>query len=213
MARSRPLLARLVALARRPDVRRVAKAVGGALLAEWTREATRRRAPARTPGTAPGAEAPGGRRLGEAAFERLLGFEGFSPTWYRNGPSDRWTIGYGTTEGVLPGLTRAAVPGPISRGEARRYVEQVLARTVEPAVAKAVAVPLTPGQFDALVLFAYNLGAGALRRSTLLQKLNAGDAAGAAAEFDRWVYSGKTRLNGLVARRAAERRLFEGREA
>lgn len=150
------------------------------------------------------------RQLSDRAFERLLGFEGFSETWYRNGPSDRWTIGFGTTEGVVPGLSREAVPGPLDRDAAKRYVEQVLQGVIEPAVARAVAVPLTPGQFDALVLFTYNLGGGALRQSTLLKKLNAGDAPGAAAEFDRWIYSGKTVLRGLVARRAAERRMFEG---
>ena len=155
----------------------------------------------------------GVRTTTDAALDRLAAFEGFSPMWYRNGEADRWTIGYGTTEHVVPGLTRAAVPGPITESEARAWMERVLAEVVEPAVERAVAVPLAPWQFDALVLFTYNLGGGALRRSTLLKKLNAGDVDGAAAEFDRWVYSGKTRLAGLVRRRAFERTLFEGNVA
>ena len=48
-----------------------------------------------------------------------------------------------------------------------------------------------------------------LIQSTLLKKLNAGDYSGAAAEFDKWVFAGKVKLNGLVKRRASERQLFE----
>lgn len=155
----------------------------------------------------------GVRTTTDATFDRLVAFEGFSPTWYRNGEADRWTIGYGTTEGVVAGLTREAVPGPITEAEARGWMERVLAEVVEPAVERAVTVEVAPWQFDALVLFTYNVGGGALRRSTLLRKLNAGDVDGAAAEFDRWVHSGTTRLAGLARRRAFERRLFEGNVA
>jgi len=60
-----------------------------------------------------------------------------------------------------------------------------------------------------LVDFTYNLGAGKLASSTLLIKLNAGDYAGAAREFDKWVMAGGKPLPGLVKRRAAERQMFE----
>jgi lysozyme len=113
-----------------------------------------------------------------------------------------WTIGYGDTQEVTPGLT-------ITREEAERRLSARLAE-VEAAVAALVRVALTQGQFDALVSFAYNLGAGALARSTLLARLNDGDTAGAAAEFGRWVHAGAEVLPGLVTRRARERALFEG---
>ena len=71
-------------------------------------------------------------------------------------------------------------------------------------------VPLKQHQFDALVSFAYNVGIGNLRASTLLRKLNAGDAAGAALEFHRWNRSRGKVLPGLVRRRAAEALLFQG---
>ncbi|EDH9820259.1 TPA_asm: lysozyme, partial [Salmonella enterica subsp. enterica serovar Typhimurium] len=75
-------------------------------------------------------------------------------------------------------------------------------------VSRLVKVKLTQGQFDALVSFAYNLGARTLSSSTLLRKLNSGDYAGAADEFLRWNKAGGKVLNGLTRRREAERALF-----
>jgi len=77
-------------------------------------------------------------------------------------------------------------------------------------VDRLVKVPLTQGQYDALVSFVYNLGPGALERSTLLDQLNRGDYDSAAEQFGRWVFAGGKTLAGLVRRRAAERALFEG---
>lgn len=77
------------------------------------------------------------------------------------------------------------------------------------AVRSAVKVPVTQEQFDALVSFTFNVGSGAFRSSTLLRKLNAGDCRGAGAEFMRWTKAQGKVWNGLVKRRAAERRLFE----
>jgi len=77
-------------------------------------------------------------------------------------------------------------------------------------VAGLVDVPLTQGQFDALVSFAYNVGLGNLRGSTLLRKLNAGDAEGAALEFHRWNRARGQVMPGLVRRRAAEALRFQG---
>ena len=67
---------------------------------------------------------------------------------------------------------------------------------------------VTQGQFDALVSFAYNVGLSALEKSTLLKKLKAGDIAGAAREFERWIHAGGLAQPGLRKRRAAEARLF-----
>ena len=77
-------------------------------------------------------------------------------------------------------------------------------------VAALVKVPLKQHQFDALVSFAYNVGIGNLKSSTLLRKLNAGDPEGAALEFHRWNRSKGKVLPGLVRRRAAEALLFQG---
>lgn len=76
-------------------------------------------------------------------------------------------------------------------------------------VARLVKVPVTQAQYDALVSFTFNVGGGALGSSTLLRKLNAGDCYGAAAEFPRWNKAKGRVLNGLTARRAWERSIFE----
>ena len=70
--------------------------------------------------------------------------------------------------------------------------------------------PTTQGQFDALVSFAYNLGARALGNSTLMRLHKAGDHAGAAAQFARWNKAGGAVMRGLTRRRAAEAALYRG---
>jgi lysozyme len=80
----------------------------------------------------------------------------------------------------------------------------------EGAVRKLVTVPLAQHQFDALTSFAYNCGAGALKSSTLLKKVNAKDFKAAAAEFKKWTKGGGRVLPGLVRRRDCESLLFLG---
>lgn len=79
----------------------------------------------------------------------------------------------------------------------------------ERAVMELVQVTITSNQFSALVSFTFNVGRGALLRSTLLRKLNVENYDGAAAEFNRWTRAKGRVLPGLVRRRAAERALFE----
>lgn len=68
---------------------------------------------------------------------------------------------------------------------------------------------VTQGEFDAAVDFTFNVGCGNFRKSTLLKKWNAGDIAGAANEFGKWIYdSQKHPLAGLVRRRAQEKDMF-----
>lgn len=64
-------------------------------------------------------------------------------------------------------------------------------------------------QFSALVDFAYNLGLGALKSSTLLNCINKNNL-DVSTEFARWVHVGGTKVNGLVTRRKAEALLFDG---
>ena len=74
----------------------------------------------------------------------------------------------------------------------------------ERAVVRLISVPLTDGQFDALVSFTFNLGAGALQRSTLRRKVNRGEHESVPAELMKWVWAAGKRLPGLVRRRQAE---------
>ena len=74
----------------------------------------------------------------------------------------------------------------------------------ERAVSRLVSVPLSQGQFDALVSFTFNLGAGALQDSTLRRVLNEGHYYQIPHELRRWIYAGGVKLYGLKLRREAE---------
>ena len=111
------------------------------------------------------------------------------------------TIGYGHTKGVKLGDT-------CTREQAEEWLENDFFMAKQDVKA-VVRVPLRENQLDALASFVFNLGVHKLIQSTLLKKLNAGDYSGAAAEFDKWVFAGKVKLNGLIKRRAKERQLFE----
>lgn len=110
------------------------------------------------------------------------------------------TIGYGHTAGVTMGMK-------ITQEEAEAYLREDL-RKFEKAVNNALKCRVTQNQFDALVSFAYNLGGGALRNSSLLKYLNAGDLKGAADEFPKWNKAAGRVVEGLTARRLKERKLF-----
>lgn len=71
-----------------------------------------------------------------------------------------------------------------------------------------VKIVVTQDEFDALVDFCFNVGPGNLESSTLLRDLNAGDIAGAAAQFDNWQFSHGVKMAGLLRRREAETKLF-----
>jgi uncharacterized protein (TIGR02594 family) len=146
-----------------------------------------------------GGSRPSGMSLSQNGLDMIKGFEGLRLNAYQDS-AGVWTIGYGHTGGVRPG-------DRITQAQAEQYLRGDV-KWAEQAVRDNVKVPLTQGQFDALVSFTFNLGAGALQKSTLLKKLNAGDYAGAQAEFGKWVHAGGQRLEGLVRRRAEEAALF-----
>ena len=95
----------------------------------------------------------------------------------------------------------------MSENEAENLLREDLLR-FEVAVLRLIRVSLTDGQFDALVSFCFNLGAGALQRSTLRRKINSGYTYDIKEEFLKWVYVRGKRFNGLVKRRLSEVELF-----
>ena len=119
-------------------------------------------------------------------------------------PAGVWTIGFGATDGVEPGMVW-------SQEQADKRLCADLTKR-----AAAVEVMLTehaePNQLGALVSLAYNIGAGALAKSTVLKAHNRGDAQAASRAFGLWnkaTVGGKlTVLAGLTARRAAEAALY-----
>ncbi len=145
-------------------------------------------------------------KLSEEGFRLIRSFEGFH-TKLKNGkckayrcPAGVWTIGYGCTEGIKPGMIW-------TKEEAEAALKKEIAK-FEAAVNRLVKVDLNQNERDALISFAYNCGEGALAKSTLLRKLNKGDRIGAAREFAKWTRGGGRVLPGLVARRDREAALF-----
>ncbi len=132
---------------------------------------------------------------------QLMMMEGLRLTAYRDAAGVP-TIGYGHTKGVRMG-------DRISEDWARKLLRQDVAE-VERQV-KAMRVASSEGQLDALVSFAFNVGIGRLRRSTLLRLIREGGTKlQIQREFKRWVYAGGQRLRGLELRREWEaRRFFE----
>lgn len=147
----------------------------------------------------------------ESDIDLICAHEGFAGRWYLC-PAGVWTMGYGMTENIISGWTRSRVKH-VTGEEARAALRYALSSVFEPVVEHAVKVPLSAGEFAALVSFVFNLGPGQFRSSTLLRRLNAGDREAAAAEFERWVWATvdgvRMTLPGLVTRRRAERALFE----
>lgn len=82
-------------------------------------------------------------------------------------------------------------------------------QSAERAVLRLIRVPLTDGQFDALVSFTFNLGSGALQRSTLRRKVNREEHTQVPTQLMRWVWAGGRKLRGLVRRREAEIQLYQ----
>lgn len=144
------------------------------------------------------------RHITENGLNLIKQFEGFSSEIYIC-PAGYKTIGYGhlvrenDKEMFAGGITKAA-------GEAL-LIKDV--RWAEHAVLRLIDVPLTDGQFDALVSFTFNLGGGALQRSTLRRKVNREEHDEVPREFLRWVWAGGRKLRGLIRRREAEGELYQ----
>lgn len=127
-------------------------------------------------------------------------FEGFSATPYADA-AEKMTIGYGH-------LIR---PGERFDRICAKQAEALLRADTEvagKAVLACIAVSLSQPRFNALCSFTFNVGAGALSRSTLRRLINQGRHAEVPAELARWVWAGGKKLPGLIARRQAEGELY-----
>ena len=137
-------------------------------------------------------------------LNKIIDFEGCKLTAYRC-PAGVWTIGVGHTRGVKQGqkITEAQAIS-LLKGDllpCENYVNNL-------------GVCKTQGQFDALVDFCFNLGTGALGRSTLLKFIRQGKAEQyIRGEFAKWVKSGGKTLAGLVKRRAWEADRYFGKQS
>lgn len=141
-------------------------------------------------------------RLSGEGLALVKHFEGFSATAYAD-VAGHMTIGYGHKLAAKEHITEVTQ----QQAEALLYED---VRWAEQAVRQCIAVPLSQGQFDSLVSFTFNLGAGALQRSTLRQKINRCEHEAVPVELRRWVWAGGRRHTGLLRRRVAEGLMYQG---
>lgn len=139
-----------------------------------------------------------------SGVDLICNFEGLELKAYDDGVGV-WTIGYGTTK--YPNGIRVKKGDTCTLEQAKAYMQNDL-KAFEQTVNSAIKVPLNQNQFDALVSLAYNIGATAFKKSTLVKRLNEGNYKAAANQFNVWVNAGGKRMQGLVNRRAAESTLF-----
>ena len=145
------------------------------------------------------------RHINERGIETVKSFEGLSLKPYLC-PAKVWTVGYGSTTGSDGGPVDPDME-PITEVHADALLGRDL-ETSERWVSRLSKEPLSENQFSALTSFTFNVGCGALQRSTLRMKFNRGEYLGAADEFPKWRRAGGRILAGLVGRRAAEKALF-----
>ena len=117
------------------------------------------------------------------------------------------TIGYGAT--YYEDGTRVTLhDAPITAERAEHLLQWHVKTVYLPAACQLCPSVDTPERMAALIDFAYNLGAGNLKASTLRKRVNAGDWGSAPYELKKWDKAGGRILRGLTIRRAAEAALI-----
>ncbi|RDE82803.1 lysozyme [Haemophilus parahaemolyticus] len=152
-------------------------------------------------------------KLSEKSFELLKRFEGCKLTAYQDS-AKVWTIGYGHTHNVKAGMNITQAQADAFLQEDVAKFEQGISQTL-----RELGTKVTQNQFDALVIFSFNVGLRAFQKSTMAKKLYLMDNKDqlsvntVADQFPRWNKAGGQVLPSLVKRRAIERLLFLGVEA
>lgn len=152
-----------------------------------------------------GERSGGAQRLSKAGVRLITSHEGLRQSPYTLAGTRQ--IGYGhlirTRTLTVDGGRVVDLTRRITREEATLILRKDV-RRFEKGVRRLVKVPLSQGQFDALVSFGYNVGLGRLQNSTLLRMLNGGDYDGAGKQLLQWTKAGGRRYAGLAKRRQAE---------
>lgn len=137
-----------------------------------------------------------------AGFALIQDYEGFraEPAQMPNGA---WLVGHGHE--------RAEAGEPVREADALNLLSVDLT-PIEGIVNALVTQRLTQSQFDALVSFAFSIGAEAFVQSQVLRRLNAGEYIAAACAMDAWrkgeVAGELEVIEALVRRRTAEKAMF-----
>jgi lysozyme len=138
-------------------------------------------------------------RLIQAGIDIIKESEGCSLTAYQD-QRGIWTIGYGSTHGVVQGMT-------VTADEAQARLLADLQDTCD-LVQKIVPSCLNDNQYSATVSFTFNVGSGNLQQSTFLRCMKAFQWADAAEEILRWNKINGIESDGLARRREREKSLF-----
>ena len=142
-------------------------------------------------------------KVGEKGLALIKESEGLRLKAYKC-PAGVWSIGYGTTNGVTPGME-------ISESRAVALLKQDL--RVAETYLNSLCINFSQNQFDALASWIYNLGVGSFSKSTLRKKIVAkADDEAITDEIVKWVNAGGKPLIGLKRRRVKEANLFLGKE-
>ncbi len=133
-------------------------------------------------------------------------FEGFRSKPYLC-PAGVWTIGYGST--LYPNKKKVSLnDSPVTKEQAEQYLQDDLLLLAQNLRLLSPVLVRHPARFAAIIDFAYNLGTGRYRASTLRRRVDAGDWEAAKVELRKWNKGGGKILPGLVKRRAAEATLL-----
>jgi lysozyme len=129
-------------------------------------------------------------------------YEGFRETPAQM-PNGEWVVGYGHV--------RTEAGDDVNEAAAAELLARDLAAT-ECVVNESVRAEITQSQFDALVSFAFSIGAEAFAKSDVLRRTNAGEGIAAACAMDAWRKSDASGeleiIDTLIRRRAAEKALY-----
>ena len=144
-------------------------------------------------------------RLDANGYKLIQEFEGLKLSAYRCSAGVP-TIGYGNTQ--YENGVKVKMGDRITKERAETLFK-ILADRFASDVLKLVKSKVNQNQFNALVSFAYNVGIGNLRNSTLLKKVNA-NPNDETIEFEylKWVNAAGKRVQGLVNRRVAESKMY-----
>jgi lysozyme len=145
-------------------------------------------------------------KLNKKGIEMMHKYEGLKLTAYLC-PAKVWTIGYGNT--FYEDGTKVKAGDKITKERADQLFINITNKNFAEPLLKLIKVKLNENQFSALVCFAYNVGTGALAKSTLLKKVNINpNDLTIRNEFLKWNKAGGKVLNGLTKRRESEANLY-----
>lgn len=143
--------------------------------------------------------------LDSTGYKLIQGFEGLKLNAYQDSVGI-WTIGYGNI--TYEDGKKVQKGDKITQEKADslfKFYADRFAKQVDSAITSKV----NQNQFNAIVSLAYNIGIGALQKSTLLKKVNANpNDESIKNEFMKWVNAGGKKIQGLVNRRTKESEIY-----